>query len=137
MTHVFQESINKKLTPTNDAGAQSIGTLDLLLSSASLLSLPCRTLCGLSSSSVSSSSVGPSSPTLFPTTGSAHLPSLFPETWLPMPVTQDFLQVAVSREDRSYRTIYSLFHKTVSETKYRIIKIQRVQNPFLWEKYKR
>ncbi|KAG7226106.1 hypothetical protein INR49_018717 [Caranx melampygus] len=50
---------------------------------------------------------------------------------------RDFLQVPVSREDRSYRTVYSLFHKTVSETKFRIIKILRVQNPFLWEKYKR
>lgn len=72
---------------------------------------------------------------LSPTT--TNPPSLFPETWLPMPVSQDFLQVPVSREDRSYRTVYSLFHKTVSETKFRIIKIQRVQNPFLWEKYKR
>lgn len=54
-----------------------------------------------------------------------------------MTMTQDFLQVPVSREDRSYRTVYSLFHKTVSETKFRIIRIQRVQNPFLWEKYKR
>ncbi|XP_012730277.2 protein mono-ADP-ribosyltransferase TIPARP [Fundulus heteroclitus] len=68
---------------------------------------------------------------------STNPPSLFPETWLPMPMSQDFLRVPVSREDRSYRTVYSLFHKTVSETKFRIIKIQRVQNPFLWEKYKR
>jgi hypothetical protein len=54
-----------------------------------------------------------------------------------MATSQDFLQVPVSREDRSYRTVYSLFHKTVSETKFRILKILRVQNPFLWEKYKR
>uniref|UniRef100_A0A8D3BFN3 TCDD inducible poly(ADP-ribose) polymerase n=1 Tax=Scophthalmus maximus TaxID=52904 RepID=A0A8D3BFN3_SCOMX len=67
----------------------------------------------------------------------SSVPRLFPETWLPMMMNQDFLQVPVSREDRSYRTVYSLFHKTVSETKFRIIKIQRVQNPFLWEKYKR
>lgn len=40
-----------------------------------------------------------------------------------MAMNQDFLQVPVSREDRSYRTVYSLFHKTVSETKFRIIKI--------------
>lgn len=56
---------------------------------------------------------------------------------MPMTMSQDFLQVPVSRDDRSYRTVYSLFHKTVSETKFRIVKIQRVQNPFLWEKYKR
>ncbi|XP_048837682.1 protein mono-ADP-ribosyltransferase TIPARP [Brienomyrus brachyistius] len=62
---------------------------------------------------------------------------LYPETWLPMSSFQDFLQVPVAREDRSYRTVYSLFHKTVSETKFRILRILRVQNPFLWEKYKR
>lgn len=98
-----------------------------------------QTLSGLSSSPLSSSSSSslelstplPLSPT------STNSPSLFPETWLPMAPSQDFLQVPVSREDRSYRTVYSLFHKTVSETKFRILKILRVQNPFLWEKYKR
>ncbi|KAM3616070.1 uncharacterized protein V6R79_011853 [Siganus canaliculatus] len=104
-----------------------------------------QTLGGLSSSPLPSSSSSSSSTSssmdlstshpLSPTT--ANPPSLFPETWLPMTMSQDFLQVPVSREDRSYRTVYSLFHKTVSETKFRIIKIQRVQNPFLWEKYKR
>lgn len=100
-----------------------------------------RTLGGLSSSPLPCSSSSPSSMDLStshplsPTT--TNPPSLFPETWLPMTMSQDFLQVPVSREDRSYRTVYSLFHKTVSETKFRIIKIQRVQNPFLWEKYKR
>ncbi|KAA0714841.1 TCDD-inducible poly [ADP-ribose] polymerase [Triplophysa tibetana] len=62
---------------------------------------------------------------------------VYPETWLNMTTSQDFLQVPVSRDDRSYRTVYGLFHKTVSETKFRILKILRVQNPFLWEKYKR
>uniref|UniRef100_A0A8C9ZUD0 TCDD inducible poly(ADP-ribose) polymerase n=1 Tax=Sander lucioperca TaxID=283035 RepID=A0A8C9ZUD0_SANLU len=99
-----------------------------------------QTLSGISSSplpcSSSSSSMDLSvSHPLSPTT--INPPSLFPETWLPMTMSQDFLQVPVSREDRSYRTVYSLFHKTVSETKFRILKIQRVQNPFLWEKYKR
>lgn len=97
-----------------------------------------QTLGGLSSTSPSSSSSStdlsaslPLSPT------SPAPPGVFPETWLPMANSQDFLQVPVSREDRSYRTVYSLFHKTVSETKFRILKILRVQNPFLWEKYKR
>ncbi|XP_077467832.1 protein mono-ADP-ribosyltransferase TIPARP [Stigmatopora argus] len=103
-----------------------------------------ETLGGTSSTSLSSSSSSSSSLSsmdlmtshpLSPTTASP--PSLFPETWLPMAVNQDFLQVPVSRDDRSYRTVYSLFHKTVAETKFRIIKILRVQNPFLWEKYKR
>ncbi|XP_071754299.1 protein mono-ADP-ribosyltransferase TIPARP [Centroberyx gerrardi] len=87
--------------------------------------------CSSSSSSMDLSVSLPLSPT------STNPPSLFPETWLPMTTSQDFLQVPVSRDDRSYRTVYSLFHKTVSETKFRILKILRVQNPFLWEKYKR
>ena len=107
--------------------------------SLSLSLPPCRTLGGLSSSSPhpsSASSEQLASPLpLSPTT--CNPPTLFPETWLPMATSQDFLQVPVSREDRSYRTVYSLFHKTVSETKFRILKILRVQNPFLWEKYKR
>ncbi|XP_061537904.1 protein mono-ADP-ribosyltransferase TIPARP [Phycodurus eques] len=100
-----------------------------------------ETLGGISSSPLPSSSSSSSSMDLTvshplsPTT--TNPPSLFPETWLPMAVSQDFLQVPVSRDDRSYRTVYSLFHKTVAETKFRIIKILRVQNPFLWEKYKR
>lgn len=61
----------------------------------------------------------------------------YPETWINMDPAQDFVQVPVLKEDKSYRTIYNLFHKTVPETKYRILKILRVQNQFLWEKYKR
>ncbi|XP_048362582.1 protein mono-ADP-ribosyltransferase TIPARP [Sphaerodactylus townsendi] len=64
-------------------------------------------------------------------------PNFYPETWIIMDPVQDFIQVPVSKEDKSYRTIYNLFHKTVPETKYRILKILRVQNQFLWEKYKR
>ncbi|CAL8345257.1 unnamed protein product [Arctogadus glacialis] len=109
-----------------------------MYTSSVMLSPHLQTLGALSSSPHPSSSVAEqlSSPLpLSPTT--CNPPTLFPETWLPMATSQDFLQVPVSREDRSYRTVYSLFHKTVSETKFRILKILRVQNPFLWEKYKR
>lgn len=64
-------------------------------------------------------------------------PSFYPETWIGMDPAQDFIQVPVLKEDKSYRTIYNLFHKTVPETKYKILKILRVQNQFLWEKYKK
>lgn len=99
-----------------------------------------QTLGALSSSASSSSSSSSSvdltvSLPLSPTATTP--PGVFPETWLPMANSQDFLQVPVSHDDRSYRTVYSLFHKTVSESKFRILKILRVQNPFLWEKYKR
>lgn len=100
----------------------------------SCFALSSRTLGGLSSaflSSLENSGNQPLSPM-------SIAPSrVYPETWLPMTVSQDFLQVPVSRDDRSYRTVYGLFHKTVSETKFRILKILRVQNPYLWEKYKR
>ncbi|TMS07708.1 TCDD-inducible poly [ADP-ribose] polymerase [Larimichthys crocea] len=72
------------------------------LSGLSSSPLPCS-----SSSSSSSMDLSTSHP-LSPTT--TNPPSLFPETWLPMTMSQDFLQVPVSREDRSYRTVYSLFH---------------------------
>ncbi|XP_063105307.1 protein mono-ADP-ribosyltransferase TIPARP isoform X3 [Cavia porcellus] len=63
--------------------------------------------------------------------------NFYPETWVYMHPSQDFIQVPVSAEDKSYRIIYNLFHKTVPEFKYRILQILRVQNQFLWEKYKR
>ncbi|XP_007886976.1 protein mono-ADP-ribosyltransferase TIPARP [Callorhinchus milii] len=63
--------------------------------------------------------------------------SLYPETWISMEPSQDFVQVPVSIEDKSYKTVYNLFHKTIPETKFRILNIHRVQNPYLWEKYKR
>ncbi|XP_060690798.1 protein mono-ADP-ribosyltransferase TIPARP isoform X1 [Hemiscyllium ocellatum] len=62
---------------------------------------------------------------------------LYPETWISMELSEDFIQVPVSIEDKSYRTVYNLFHKTIPETKFRILNILRVQNPYLWEKYKR
>ncbi|XP_053315300.1 protein mono-ADP-ribosyltransferase TIPARP [Spea bombifrons] len=64
-------------------------------------------------------------------------PNFYPETWIPMDSSQEFVQVPMTNEDKSFRTVYSLFHKTVPETKFRISKIMRVQNLFLWEKYKR
>ncbi|XP_028818854.1 protein mono-ADP-ribosyltransferase TIPARP [Denticeps clupeoides] len=94
-----------------------------------------QTLGGLSSTFLSSLETSGNSHLLSPTSNTP--PKIFPETWVSMSTCQDFLQVPVSRDDRSYRTVYSLFHKTVPETKFRIMKILRVQNPFLWEKYKR
>ncbi|XP_029471728.1 protein mono-ADP-ribosyltransferase TIPARP [Rhinatrema bivittatum] len=64
-------------------------------------------------------------------------PNFYPETWIPMDSSQEFIQVPVPKDDKSYRTVYNLFHKTVPETKFKILKILRVQNLFLWEKYKR
>ncbi|XP_032824333.2 protein mono-ADP-ribosyltransferase TIPARP-like [Petromyzon marinus] len=78
------------------------------------------------SSSVSSSSSSLSSSSSAP---------LLPATWVPMEPSADFVQVEMSASERAFRTVYSLFHKTVPETKASIVSIHRVQNPFLWEKY--
>ncbi|XP_043926428.1 protein mono-ADP-ribosyltransferase TIPARP [Protopterus annectens] len=88
---------------------------------------------------ISTAAFHPSGPAFMPVLSPvvSTSPSIYPETWLPMDSFQDFLQVSVAKEDKSYRTVYSLFHKTIPETKFRILNILRVQNQFLWEKYKR
>ncbi|GCB83563.1 hypothetical protein scyTo_0024076 [Scyliorhinus torazame] len=61
----------------------------------------------------------------------------YPETWIPMDPSLDFIKVPVQLEDKAYRVVYNLFHKTMSETKFVILHIFRVQNQFLWDKYAR
>uniref|UniRef100_A0A8D0HJV2 Poly [ADP-ribose] polymerase n=1 Tax=Sphenodon punctatus TaxID=8508 RepID=A0A8D0HJV2_SPHPU len=61
----------------------------------------------------------------------------YPETWIPLSPTLDFVKVLMAVEDRGYRLIYGLFHKSMPESKYRITSISRIQNPFLWDKYRR
>ncbi|XP_072447634.1 protein mono-ADP-ribosyltransferase TIPARP-like [Chiloscyllium punctatum] len=59
----------------------------------------------------------------------------YPETWIPMDPNVDFIKVPMSLDDKAYRVVYNLFHKTMLETKFIILSILRVQNQFLWEKY--
>uniref|UniRef100_H3AK28 Poly [ADP-ribose] polymerase n=1 Tax=Latimeria chalumnae TaxID=7897 RepID=H3AK28_LATCH len=77
---------------------------------------------------------GPSPPSL-PLSAAPNGP--YPETWISMDSSLDFLQVPMSMEDRGYRIVYGLFHKTMPESKYMILGIKRMQNQFLWDKYKR
>ncbi|CAM9839031.1 unnamed protein product [Lampetra planeri] len=58
-----------------------------------------------------------------------------PSTWVPMDPGADFVRVTLEPAERAYRAAYRLFHQTVSETKALVLGIERVQNPFLWEKY--
>ncbi|XP_061422286.1 protein mono-ADP-ribosyltransferase TIPARP-like isoform X2 [Lethenteron reissneri] len=58
-----------------------------------------------------------------------------PSTWVPMDPGADFVRVTLEPAERAYRAAYRLFHQTVSETKALVLSIERVQNPFLWEKY--
>ncbi|XP_050788923.1 protein mono-ADP-ribosyltransferase TIPARP-like isoform X2 [Gopherus flavomarginatus] len=61
----------------------------------------------------------------------------YPETWVPLAPEQDWHQAPVAVEERGYRLIYGLFHKSLPESRYRLERVWRVQNPFLWDKYKR
>uniref|UniRef100_UPI00398ECBC8 protein mono-ADP-ribosyltransferase TIPARP-like n=1 Tax=Pristiophorus japonicus TaxID=55135 RepID=UPI00398ECBC8 len=61
----------------------------------------------------------------------------YPETWIPMDSSMDFIKVPMALDDKAYRVVHSLFHKTMAETKFIILSISRVQNQFLWDKYTR
>ncbi|XP_078389943.1 protein mono-ADP-ribosyltransferase TIPARP-like [Cetorhinus maximus] len=61
----------------------------------------------------------------------------YPETWIPMDPSVDFIKVPMALDDKAYRVVYNLFHKTMQETKFVILSILRVQNQFLWDKYTR
>ncbi|KAH1164657.1 hypothetical protein KIL84_020652 [Mauremys mutica] len=61
----------------------------------------------------------------------------YPETWGPLAPERDWQQAPVAVEERGYRLIYGLFHKSLPEARYRLERVWRVQNPFLWDKYKR
>ncbi|XP_078419924.1 protein mono-ADP-ribosyltransferase TIPARP [Cetorhinus maximus] len=103
---------------------------------SSVLLLPClQTLAGISGSLAKLPDGSVSRQVGFPAVSSHS--KLYPETWISMELSEDFIQVPVSLEDKSYRTVYNLFHKTIPETKFRILNILRVQNLYLWEKYKR
>ncbi|XP_030072766.1 protein mono-ADP-ribosyltransferase TIPARP [Microcaecilia unicolor] len=102
-----------------------------LFRSSVMLAPHLQTLGGFPASAVEAASSQVSSPT------AATSFNFYPETWISMDPSQEFIQVPVPKDDKSYRTVYNLFHKTVPETKFRIVKILRVQNLFLWEKYKR
>uniref|UniRef100_A0A4W3GDZ2 TCDD-inducible poly [ADP-ribose] polymerase-like n=1 Tax=Callorhinchus milii TaxID=7868 RepID=A0A4W3GDZ2_CALMI len=58
-----------------------------------------------------------------------------PETWVEMGEDLEFLKAPVSVEEQAYGVVYALFHRTMPETKFRIERIDRVQNQFLWDKY--
>ncbi|XP_029437512.1 protein mono-ADP-ribosyltransferase TIPARP-like [Rhinatrema bivittatum] len=84
---------------------------------------------------LSGSELCPLSPT--PAAGQPGLGPEYPETWKSIDPALDFSQEPVRPQERAYHLIYSLFHKTMPESKYIIVGISRVQNLFLWDKYRR
>ncbi|XP_067828123.1 protein mono-ADP-ribosyltransferase TIPARP-like [Heptranchias perlo] len=80
-------------------------------------------------------SFSPSDRTVPP--AAANCERTYPETWIPMDPNVDFIKVPMALDDKAYRVVYNLFHKTMLETKFVILSISRVQNQFLWDKYTR
>ena len=59
-----------------------------------------------------------------------------PSHWAPMPSTMLYQRVPLSRRSDEFKEVKKLFKKSI-ERSVRIIGIERVQNPFMWEKYQR
>ncbi|CAM2110676.1 unnamed protein product [Caretta caretta] len=72
-----------------------------------------------------------------PAPGPPAGPGAPPETWAPLAPGQDWQQVPVAVEERGFRLIYGLLHKSLPEARCRLERARRVQSPFLWDKYKR
>ena len=53
-----------------------------------------------------------------------------------MPSTMLYQRVPLSRRSDEFKEVKKLFKKSI-ERSVRIIGIERVQNPFMWEKYQR
>ena len=64
-------------------------------------------------------------------------PGRFPSQWTTVPETEQFIRVDLLPHSEQYKLVESLFRQSVSDTKASIASIERVQNPFLWEKYAR
>ncbi|CAM5179206.1 unnamed protein product [Eretmochelys imbricata] len=69
--------------------------------------------------------------------GAPPRPPPYPESWAPLAPGQDWRQVPTAVEERGFRLIYGLLPKSRPEARGRLERARRVQNPFLWDKYKR
>ena len=56
--------------------------------------------------------------------------------WDPMPSTMQYKRVQLSRHSDKFKEVEKLFKKSIKR-RVVIIGIERVQNPFMWEKYQR
>ncbi|XP_034774145.2 protein mono-ADP-ribosyltransferase TIPARP-like [Acipenser ruthenus] len=95
-----------------------------LFQSPAVLLPQLRTLSGSPSTGVPSAPLNPAES------------SPYPETWVPLDPSLYFQQVPLTLEDPAFRVVYQHFHKTMPESRYLLLGISRVQNPFLWDKYK-
>ena len=62
----------------------------------------------------------------------SHLPS----NWSSMPSKTQYKRVSLSRLSEEFKDVEKLFMKSIRHSVV-LLKIDRVQNPFMWEKYQR
>ena len=51
-----------------------------------------------------------------------------------MPPNSQYERVSLFSHEEEYKTVEQLFRRTMNDS-FRIQSIERVQNPFMWEKY--
>ncbi|XP_039357729.1 uncharacterized protein LOC120382307 isoform X3 [Mauremys reevesii] len=60
----------------------------------------------------------------------------YPAYWIKRPEgSVPFAQEEVLPSEAAYQTIYTLFHKSLSEAKVLLLSVHRIRNDFLWQKY--
>ncbi|XP_073191438.1 protein mono-ADP-ribosyltransferase TIPARP-like [Lepidochelys kempii] len=60
----------------------------------------------------------------------------YPAYWIKRPEgSVPFVQEEVLPSEAAYHTIYTLFHKSLSEDKVLLLSVHRIRNDFLWQKY--
>ena len=59
-----------------------------------------------------------------------------PSHWSSMPLTRKYQRVPLSRRSDEFKEVEKLFKKSIKRNVV-IVGIERVQNPFMWEKYQR
>ncbi|XP_078059026.1 protein mono-ADP-ribosyltransferase TIPARP-like [Mustelus asterias] len=68
--------------------------------------------------------------------GDAAAPGVeLPASWVAYPQSQGVGWVPLALADSEYQMVYWMFHQTISESKFIIAHIYRIQNAALWEKY--
>ena len=67
----------------------------------------------------------------------ASAPGRVPSHWTSVPETEEFIRVSLPTSSDEFKLAESLFRQSMSENKAAITSIERVQNPFMWEKYAR
>ncbi|XP_065279331.1 protein mono-ADP-ribosyltransferase TIPARP-like [Emys orbicularis] len=60
----------------------------------------------------------------------------YPASWISCPSEgPTYVQCEIAPSEAVYRTVYTLFHKSLSEDTFRVLRIYRIRQEYLWQKY--